>query len=979
MRKWLLTALALMLLTGAACAQTLILPADAKVIKEEAFCNAASITEAVLPYGMERIESRAFAQSGLQEITLPETITEIAQDAFFGCMDLYADVVEGSYAHLRCRELGIMYNLAGYTPAADFTYTSDGSAITITDYLGSGDTIIVPGEIAGLPVKTIGAYALHELNTVQKIILPEGVTTLDMHALHNCPNLTTVVLPETITAIGGFALAACPKLTSVNLPEGLTLMRGNVFDGCTSLVSITLPQSLEGMGGYVFQNCTSLQNVNIPRKFIQVPESMFRGCTSLTGIAIPEGVTRIVSHAFDGCTSLKQVNLPASLEEIGSSAFRYCSVLDNLVFPDGLKTIGEYAFNECNALSEAILPDSVRSIDKNAFSWCANLARVRLPEQLETLKEYMFTWDTNLREINWPGCLTNIEQFAFAYTSLPEIHLPSTVQTIGSHSFYNSYEAASIILPGSIRYIADHAFVRCGKMTELIFEEGVESIGSYAFAESYAIEHVSFPASMRYLGQECFRGCVKLSSVTFCNSSISLSAFVFQRTNLSGEIIIPDETSYASNSFSRPVTLVCFSDKIRGVAESTMVSLMENIYGPEYLFGNMSADGVSWFQYVVNAGVAFAGGNLSDMNTPVKKRAFLINDAMEIAGGTKQVTFIDTKNMSKALENLNSGAKLTDEYTFEIVSEMNRPGVLDRANPEDIVKLYKQYAAGTTAGDGAIEALKNAGVAENAAGSVVEAFDALKKLSDISDVIGTLSGALDACSQVVDVYNQIQFLDTLDRHALAQTARIYMASGDSAIRDAGVTLNAMANSDRHENIALIATGKLADCGISYMIDGAIDLGTTIFANGPIMATATITTAIVDTFFGVGDVPRLVNEITYAADAAEEAYALFQQELSAYKSSPSTATFGLAAWDYIIYCEAAAQSQDAFVNLYEHLDRAAAIRLSSELRAAVDAARDGRSQLQRKAENGRQVYALWQSGDVNAFRDYIDSLKPPEEE
>ena len=38
----------------------------------------------------------------------------------------------------------------------DFTYTSDGSAITITGYTGPGGAVTIPATIIGLPVTRIG-------------------------------------------------------------------------------------------------------------------------------------------------------------------------------------------------------------------------------------------------------------------------------------------------------------------------------------------------------------------------------------------------------------------------------------------------------------------------------------------------------------------------------------------------------------------------------------------------------------------------------------------------------------------------------------------------------------------------------------------------------------------------------------------------------------------------------------------------------
>ena len=62
----------------------LTLPALLEGVEEEAFYGAESIDTVVIPYGMVYIGLRAFAYSGVKRIHIPETVTEIAEDAFEG-------------------------------------------------------------------------------------------------------------------------------------------------------------------------------------------------------------------------------------------------------------------------------------------------------------------------------------------------------------------------------------------------------------------------------------------------------------------------------------------------------------------------------------------------------------------------------------------------------------------------------------------------------------------------------------------------------------------------------------------------------------------------------------------------------------------------------------------------------------------------------------------------------------------------------
>ena len=105
--KGIVIALSIMLACNSSCLATaLTVPKHVVSIEDEAFAGNAAITELIVSEGTVAIGQRAFAASGLTEITLPSTLTSIADDAFDGCDIGVAHAPWGSEAFEYCRAKG---------------------------------------------------------------------------------------------------------------------------------------------------------------------------------------------------------------------------------------------------------------------------------------------------------------------------------------------------------------------------------------------------------------------------------------------------------------------------------------------------------------------------------------------------------------------------------------------------------------------------------------------------------------------------------------------------------------------------------------------------------------------------------------------------------------------------------------------------------------------------------------------------------
>ena len=89
----------------------LALPQKLDTIEREAFAGTEGLEKVIVQDGTKRIESRAFANSGIREIYLPGSVNYIADDAFEGCRNLKIYCKPGTYAQEYLLDNGYNFEL----------------------------------------------------------------------------------------------------------------------------------------------------------------------------------------------------------------------------------------------------------------------------------------------------------------------------------------------------------------------------------------------------------------------------------------------------------------------------------------------------------------------------------------------------------------------------------------------------------------------------------------------------------------------------------------------------------------------------------------------------------------------------------------------------------------------------------------------------------------------------------------------------
>jgi hypothetical protein len=167
---------------------------------------------------------------------------------------------------------------------AQFTYTTNDGAITITGYTGSGGVVTIPSTTNGLPVTGIGDWAFESCTNVVGVAAPNSITNMGTGAFWGCTSLTGATVGNSLTSIGDFAFADCFNLAGITIPNSITSIGFGAFDFCASLTNVTIPSSVASIGGDAFNGCTGLTNLTIPSSVTSIGGDAFFGCASLTSV-----------------------------------------------------------------------------------------------------------------------------------------------------------------------------------------------------------------------------------------------------------------------------------------------------------------------------------------------------------------------------------------------------------------------------------------------------------------------------------------------------------------------------------------------------------------------------------------------------------------------------------------------------------------------------------------------------------------------
>ncbi len=215
------------------------------------------------------------------------------------------------------------------------------------------------------------------------VVVPEGTEHIEELAFSSknilVPNdsIEEIVLPEGLKSIGKNAFFNCRRLRKITFPESLVKIYESAFQGCEKLESVQLHGEIRIIEESAFHNCKSLKSVEIKGKNVSIMDWAFFGCKNLSEVTLHHGVNFLGRSSFGFCGSLRSISLPDSVKFIGKRAFTCCENLEQIRLPAKLKLLTAETFYRCESLGEIEIPDTVGEIGDACFKYCDALKSIR--------------------------------------------------------------------------------------------------------------------------------------------------------------------------------------------------------------------------------------------------------------------------------------------------------------------------------------------------------------------------------------------------------------------------------------------------------------------------------------------------------------------------------------------------------------------------------------------------------------------------
>lgn len=459
------------------------------------FIGDATITKVIVPEGVKKINSYAFANlTALEEVVLPSTLESIEYGAFYNCKNLTKISFSGENnliiinqnAFENCNLQGTLeFNKLCVISDYAFAGNKNLEGIKVSDKLWSVGQYAFAGceklktAIIDSSIVKYGQYAFTGCDSLESFEVKSAVIPTGM--FYECEKLNTVIIGAAVNDIGEFAFAKT-AVKEFNVQEGNNAYKVQKANYIISKDEKTLVAVSPLVTGEFTKNNIGGCEVT------SIAKGAFSHNSAITSISLPK-VTSIGEYAVASSESLQKVTF-GKLTEIGEYAF-FKTKISVLPSFDANTNIGRYAFAN-TAVTEVTIPDNM-VIAEGVFSECLSLVKIVIGDNV-TLGKFAFNLSKDLAfEVQrYPHSEEKLFYYVFK-SPIKSITIGDNA-IIGDNAFANAAEVESITL-GANAKIGYMAFYNNQSLKSIDLSKALE-IGDYAFSGD--VYYVCYDQNMTY-------------------------------------------------------------------------------------------------------------------------------------------------------------------------------------------------------------------------------------------------------------------------------------------------------------------------------------------------------------------------------------------------------------------------------------------------------------------------------------------------
>lgn len=469
-------------------------------IGSEMFKDHTELTTVVLGDKIEKIGNYAFYNTGIETLSIPDSVERLGEEAFSACANLKTIDIGKGLIGLSSNPFAGLPSLEKITVDEENThFSADNDVALIFDTEEAGVWVIV--------------YAA--ASTATEYAVPNGVDIIDDKAFNDATNLQKVTLSDRVAYVEDEAFSGCTNLTEITLPSIIDTIGTDAFkDTALTDVYYDGTQSMWTATGITADQINNATVHYLYSEENKIGDNVYYKLDTETGALSIVGTGAIYDYAahpdygtvspFYENENIKSVTIAEGVTTIGNCLFIGCADLTSVTFPTySLETIGESAFHDCK-LTSVTIPDTVTSTGDCAFGGMKTLETVHLGTGLTTIGKETF-WETGIKT------LTVSEENA-NFTVVDNVLFNKDKTTLVYYS--GGLEATEYTVPKTVKTISDYAFA-LSKLENVIVQDGVTNINYGAFFYCQSLKTITLPKTLTNVDKFAFYGDEALTDVYY--------------------------------------------------------------------------------------------------------------------------------------------------------------------------------------------------------------------------------------------------------------------------------------------------------------------------------------------------------------------------------------------------------------------------------------------------------------------------------